>query len=549
MNVKASSPAAVYARKSILKDNNSIEAQISYGKDKLLKEDLVLYEVYRDEISAKETHFRNRPAFGKLLKDAEAGKFKTVVVFRRDRLARSVDEFKELQFLFKQYGIKVLYSNPGEYSTDENSFSSSFIENLIIAMDELEAEVIKERTGTGKIKKRERREYSSGGRTPFGYKRYNSSMVIDDEDEDENIDSSKDSLTRFKPDEDIADNIRLVFEKYVNISKGSKGEAVYSEEEFLEDVINNTTPNIFLRKEKDKLTIAKLEYYIKRPIYCGYMYKDPTTELEDLLSRDENGNVSLDMELLQPCTNVKSIIYLHQWENAVKCFFENNIRAKRVLKPYLFQGLLYCECDSKHPKKLDIVRLEKYPKKDHFLCKKCNGKVSVSHLLDTLLNEIVNNLGKEELRVSIKEKINTKIEIKQNKLLEKKNCIIKKYEEEKSLIKLLTKGDEFRNTVLDGMSKLIVEEEKLTMEKAELENIIYVLEDSFKLVENINSTEILSMGKAFFTDDFGKGKEILEQLIDKVSVEITKNQLDGYVVDYGKDIEKKEDGEGEKDGK
>lgn len=39
------------------------------------------------------------------------GKFKTLVVFRRDRLARRVEDLIDIKNFFKNHDIKIIYSN------------------------------------------------------------------------------------------------------------------------------------------------------------------------------------------------------------------------------------------------------------------------------------------------------------------------------------------------------------------------------------------------------------------------------------------------------
>ena len=89
--------AAIYARISGKGNSNSIATQIELAKDLLFEKKLVLYEVYTDEESATKLPFHERPGFKKLLADARLGNFKTVIAFRRDRLARNFEDFKEIK--------------------------------------------------------------------------------------------------------------------------------------------------------------------------------------------------------------------------------------------------------------------------------------------------------------------------------------------------------------------------------------------------------------------------------------------------------------------
>ena len=103
--------AAIYARKSTKLENNSIPSQIEIAKRKIEENNLFLYDIYYDEESATKYHPLHRQGFKKLLYDAEMNKFKTVIVYRRDRLARRVENLLEIKQKFKELGIKIIYSN------------------------------------------------------------------------------------------------------------------------------------------------------------------------------------------------------------------------------------------------------------------------------------------------------------------------------------------------------------------------------------------------------------------------------------------------------
>jgi DNA invertase Pin-like site-specific DNA recombinase len=107
--------AAIYARKSTKLENNSLKSQASLAREEIKKRNLFVYDVYEDEESATKYHPMHRPEFKRLLYDAMNGKFKTLVVFRRDRLARKVEDLIDIKNFFKKHGRKIIYSNYGEY--------------------------------------------------------------------------------------------------------------------------------------------------------------------------------------------------------------------------------------------------------------------------------------------------------------------------------------------------------------------------------------------------------------------------------------------------
>lgn len=102
------SKVAVYARYSTdLQNQTSIEGQFRLCDERAEREGWVIYEHYSDR-GISGAGLVNRPGIGKLLEDARAGKFDTVVVEHLDRLSRSrkdsADIFDRLTF----FGVQIV---------------------------------------------------------------------------------------------------------------------------------------------------------------------------------------------------------------------------------------------------------------------------------------------------------------------------------------------------------------------------------------------------------------------------------------------------------
>ena len=89
---------AIYARQSVDRiDSISVESQIEFCKKEMTGES---YKVYTDKgYSGKNI---DRPAFQELLRDIEAGKVNRVIVYRLDRISRSVLDFANLIEVFQK---------------------------------------------------------------------------------------------------------------------------------------------------------------------------------------------------------------------------------------------------------------------------------------------------------------------------------------------------------------------------------------------------------------------------------------------------------------
>lgn len=180
--------AAIYARISSKKDNNSIDAQINEAKSALNDKNLLVYGIYTDHISGRTVPPPLRKGFGKLLEDAKAGCFKTIIAYRHDRLVRNLNDWVNLKNQLNRLGVKIIFSDETEY-TPEESIQGDFLENLIIMVAELEPDNINERVSNGKKQRRMQGVYSAGGKCPFGYKREEVGNTINSKNSKSNIKS------------------------------------------------------------------------------------------------------------------------------------------------------------------------------------------------------------------------------------------------------------------------------------------------------------------------------------------------------------------------
>lgn len=195
--------AAIYARRSSAKDSLSIDTQVRLAKEKAIEMNLLIYDIYKEETSATGHFEEKRPELKRLLEDAKANKFKTVIVFKRDRLTRNIEDAVLIKNLFKELDVKVVYTDPGEYVSD-GSLMSNFVENFIIGIAELEAEMTRNRVEPGRENKRKRREYSSP-KVPFVFTK------------------TKTKPAEFIPkDEKVSELVKKLFEAYINANGTSE---------------------------------------------------------------------------------------------------------------------------------------------------------------------------------------------------------------------------------------------------------------------------------------------------------------------------------------
>lgn len=152
---------ALYARQSLDKqDSISIENQIEFCKYETRGGD---YETYIDKgFSGKNT---NRPAFTQMMQDIKAGKIKRVIVYKLDRISRSILDFSNMMEIFQEYHVEFLSSTE---KFDTSTPIGNAMLNISIVFAQLERETIQKRVADAYYTKSQK-GYYMGGRVPFGF--------------------------------------------------------------------------------------------------------------------------------------------------------------------------------------------------------------------------------------------------------------------------------------------------------------------------------------------------------------------------------------------
>lgn len=152
----------IYARQSLdKKDSLSIDTQIEICKAEVNGEDCV---VYIDKgFSGKNT---NRPQFQKLMEDVRSGKIEKIVVYKLDRLSRSLLDFATMIQTFNEHDVTFV-------STREKFDTSTPIGNamlsIIMVFAQLERETIQLRVKDAYHARSARGAYD--GVAPYGFRK------------------------------------------------------------------------------------------------------------------------------------------------------------------------------------------------------------------------------------------------------------------------------------------------------------------------------------------------------------------------------------------
>src|ERR671912_2289966 len=108
----------------------------------------------------------DRPALQRLLDDVRAGKIDIIVVYKVDRLTRSLADFAKLVELFDQHGVSFV-SVTQQFNTTTSMGRLTL--NVLLSFAQFEREVIGERV-RDKIAASKRKGIWVGGPVPLGYR-------------------------------------------------------------------------------------------------------------------------------------------------------------------------------------------------------------------------------------------------------------------------------------------------------------------------------------------------------------------------------------------
>ena len=168
----------------------SIPAQIDRGRHFCAAQDWTIVDFYIDEgVSAKDL---DRPELQRLLEDIEAGKIDIVLVFRLDRLTRSVLDLYKLLEYFQLHNVN--FRSVSEVYDTTSAIGRLFI-TLVAALAQWERENLAERVRFGMEQMAKEGKWH-GGAAPLGY-------VVG-------------SHGTFEIEEQQASIVRVIYEKFLN---------------------------------------------------------------------------------------------------------------------------------------------------------------------------------------------------------------------------------------------------------------------------------------------------------------------------------------------
>lgn len=491
---------AIYARKSIEREGSiSCETQMEYCRAMIKpdeKKEKVLTFV-DNGISGATTV---RPAFQKMLREIERGKVSKVIVYRLDRISRSLGDFLKILSIFKGNFVEFVSA---QEAFDTSSPYGELIVKILAVFAEFERNSIIERISQAYASRSEKGLYM-GGRRPYGFTLC-----------DAVIQGVKTKM--LTPVDSEVEQLKYIFESYAvgNVS--------------LRRLMDNLVQNNIMPTEGSWST-AKLSTILRNPIYVKadnavyeYFVRHNANIVSDISEFDGVHGVQLygkTKHTADDLSDIKVVVMTHEglidsdvWLACQKKLEKNKkIGTAMSNSTSWLGGKIACKsCGrtmtvTKGSKHVDGTQTRYFSCTGKSHNRKCKG-VNIVLYADSL-EDMVYELISEKL-ISLKacrRKVTTdnsnKINLLKNRISEIKGA-------EQKLVELMMK-----DYIEADMIKLLNEKaKKFAEEKADIQNKIDALEN-----EETEIVSVLNLSKKWAKANFDERKAVCNVLIDKIYI-------------------------------
>lgn len=455
-----------------------------------------------------------RLEFNRMMEDIRASKdgVSYVLVFKLSRFGRNAADVLSTLQIMQDFGVNLICVEDG---IDSSKDAGKLMISVLSAVAEIERENIRVQTMEGRIQKAREGKWN-GGFAPYGYTLEKGALYINEEE---------------------AQAIRIIFDKYVNTDMGATGLARYLANQGIGKVQRQNGSNPLF----DAALIRRI---LKNPVYCGKIAYGRRKTEKVLGTRNEYRLVEQDDYLLVDGLH-EAIVSEELWHDAQVKLLAQAKKYERVnkgkdSKVHLLTGLLKCPvCGAGMYGNKSVKHKSdgtKYKDFFYYGCKhrqmtrghKCDYKKQINEeLLDQAVAEIITKLVSDpKFAALMQQKINLKVDttsIEQeianyekqlrlsystkSKLMEEidtldpddRHYIKRKADLDDRLYKMYDKIDDLENLIISARAKkTTIEAEKLTAD-----NIYKVLIYFDKLYAVMNEQE---------------KRQLMESLISEIQV-------------------------------
>lgn len=482
---------ALYIRVSTLRqadvEDGSLDAQESKLKayvtfENKNRESLwQIADVYREEgRSGKDL---NRPEFQRMMQDIDNGKINTVIIYKIDRLTRSLKDFSTLWDSFQNKGVEIISLNE---KFDTATAIGRAMLSIVLVFAQLEREQTGERTAST-MQYRAEQGLWNGGRI-IGY------------------DLDPDDKGMLKINDEQAKMVRKAFD--LCIKNGSAGQV-----QKLLNELGHRMPEYESRRGKrhggnlfDKQIIIKM---LQNPVYLGRI--------------TWNGKLYDGRH--------EAIIEQETFDRVQRILNKNRKTRSNALAPsehtYLLQGLLTCgKCGSAMTPKSGISRSNRYyyyqcTKNAHTGNNGCDVKYVPAEPIENFVVERVKELTTDESEISkMISRANKNGDQRINELLDNKKILSDQLQNiNKKLKKII---DSIENGSLKSFESLNKRIDALESERTTTEDSLKIVDFEIAEIEQHRlSSEIMSQSFRTFKDVLDKAsprrlKELLCRIVEVV---------------------------------
>ncbi len=370
----------IYARKSVYRDNSdSVQVQIKACRDYaniVFHEKELEFKIYdRDEgFSGKNT---NRPSFQELISDVTAGKLDAVMVYKLDRISRSVKDFSDT--------YETLQKNNVAFLSVKETFDTSTpigrtVMYILAAFAQLERENTSERVSDSMTALGAGGKWT-GGKLPAGMKSVRK-MVGEKEH------------SFLLVNEDKIEIVEEIYRLYLS------GKSITGIERYFRDNGIRTEQNKFFGANQIHSILANPVYCSNDPEAYAY-FKDkgyllPAKEQFDgtkgLIGygKTRQGNTRVKNENWSVAIGIhRPVIPAADWIRCQKRFGENKMYRGNKYESGILKGILRCQCGSR----VDIRTYSKHNRLfSYYYCAKmarqgktvCNTEYVRVNIIDNL---------------------------------------------------------------------------------------------------------------------------------------------------------------------
>lgn len=361
----------IYMRQSLDTDKQpqSTGMQKDLALDYAKRKDWVIHEIYNEgKCSARKTSISERPQLKRLLADVEQQKIARVVVFKRDRLARNVQQYIEIYRLLKKYNVELHFTADNE-PAPFNGPASEFIEAIMAGISEHEANNIVKRLIYSKIPLMNK-GYWQAGSVPFAYVSMKSASKpnLDGEGEEEqsDIQDKKKLNGRLKVVPEKKAVVIALYEKLLHLP-----EAVISSNDF-------TLVCKYIKHDDRFKSLSNKQIWdiIIQPLHKGKMVQ--RLEGQEYIANNE---ITQELRIVDDTTWQKANDLIKSLKGSPSVTEESEEEEEKAVIP-LLEGKLICSLCN------ELFQA----KKKAYKCPSCKHSPRIKAVDEAVLNQLSKNL-------------------------------------------------------------------------------------------------------------------------------------------------------------